>query len=56
MATYETAQDKSVTVGDTTFTYRKLGQPRGVPLVLLMGFRCVRCGNSQHFAPELISI
>lgn len=42
MATYETAVDQSVQVGDMTFTYRQFGQAHGVPLVLLMGFRCVR--------------
>lgn len=39
MATYETAVDQNVKVGDIVFTYRRLGQSQGVPLVLLMGFR-----------------
>lgn len=39
MASYETAQDQFVDVGDVTFAYRHLGPARGIPLVLLMGYR-----------------
>jgi len=51
MATYETAVDQNVKVGDIVFTYRRLGQSQGVPLVLLMGFR----GTMDRWDPALIN-
>ncbi len=39
MATYETASDRFITVGDIRFAYRWLGRRDGIPLVLLMHFR-----------------
>lgn len=53
MANYETAVDQSIKVGDITFTYRQLGQAHGVPLVLLMGFRCVRTQILNQTTPTL---
>ena len=38
-ATYETAADQAVQVGDVSFAYRRLGPSTGIPLVLLMHFR-----------------
>ncbi len=38
-ASYETAVNQSVKVGDVTFAYRRMGRSSGIPLVLLMHFR-----------------
>ncbi|KAK2597305.1 hypothetical protein QQS21_006079 [Conoideocrella luteorostrata] len=51
MATYETAQDQFVIVGDVRFAYRRLGRLYGTPLVLLMHFR----GTMDHWDPALIN-
>ncbi|UNI24045.1 hypothetical protein JDV02_009824 [Purpureocillium takamizusanense] len=51
MTTYESAPNRFVTVGDTRFAYRWLGQRHGIPLVLLMHFR----GTMDHWDPALIN-
>ncbi|GJN67601.1 alpha/beta-hydrolase [Purpureocillium lilacinum] len=51
MATYETASDRFITVGDIRFAYRWLGRRDGIPLVLLMHFR----GTMDHWDPALIN-
>ncbi|CAG9995691.1 unnamed protein product [Clonostachys byssicola] len=52
MATYETALDQRITVGDQTFAYRLFGNAgQGVTLALLHGFR----GTMDHWDPKLIN-
>ncbi|KAK3191153.1 hypothetical protein K4F52_002739 [Lecanicillium sp. MT-2017a] len=50
-ASYESAPNQSVKVGDVTFAYRRIGPSSGIPLVLLMHFR----GTMDHWDPALIN-
>ncbi|KAM4065217.1 alpha/beta hydrolase fold domain-containing protein [Hirsutella rhossiliensis] len=49
--TYEDAPDHFIQVNDIRFAYRRLGQPDGIPLVLLMHFR----GTMDHWDPALVN-
>ncbi|KAF4977581.1 hypothetical protein FZEAL_5952 [Fusarium zealandicum] len=53
MATYETANDQSVTVDGIKFAYRRFGQEHGIPLVLLVGFSYR--GTMDHWDPALVN-
>jgi hypothetical protein len=49
MATYETALDQRITVGDQTFAYRLFGNAgQGVTLALLHGFRYLLTFPTRH--------
>ncbi|KAF7540098.1 hypothetical protein G7Z17_g12284 [Cylindrodendrum hubeiense] len=51
MATYETAHDQLITIGDTNIAYRIIGPTSGTPLVLAVHFR----GTMDHWDPTLIN-
>lgn len=51
MATYETAEDKYITIKSTKLAYRRFGTRTGVPLFLHMHFR----GTMDHWDPALIN-
>lgn len=51
MATYETAEDKYITIDNTKFAYRHFGTRTGVPLFLHMHFR----GTIDHWDPTFIN-
>ncbi|ODA83302.1 hypothetical protein RJ55_01815 [Drechmeria coniospora] len=51
METYESARNRVVHVGGVRFSYRRLGRPHGLPLLLLMGFR----GTMDHWDPALVN-
>jgi pimeloyl-ACP methyl ester carboxylesterase len=51
MATYETAENKHLTINTTQFTYRRFGTRTGVPLFLHMHFR----GTMDHWDPAFIN-
>ena len=48
MATYHNAEDQFVTVNGERYAFRLLGPSRGIPLVMIMGFRCVMPSRSNH--------
>ncbi|KAF2450477.1 alpha/beta-hydrolase [Karstenula rhodostoma CBS 690.94] len=51
MATYETAEDKYITINSIKFAYRRFGTRTGVPLFLHMHFR----GTMDHWDPTFIN-
>ncbi|KAL1612838.1 hypothetical protein SLS60_001068 [Paraconiothyrium brasiliense] len=51
MATYETAEDKFITINSTKYAYRRFGTRTGIPLFLLMHFR----GTMDHWDPAFIN-